>query len=196
MATWIFLASREIFFGFSRFLAARAGQKSFARALRSMADPSVAFEWIELRTPATRTPATPRRPSQIVHETSVATPQGQNIIVTLERTSTGGTQREAAFKRAAGGAMSEAERAQKKRVRASLFPDRQAAGRKRHADLERTARPKRKEKELQESIERYDRLEEFCRQRGVTQADADYEEFDRLESERECMMRRVRKTRK
>ena len=87
-----------------------------------MADPSVAFEWIELRTPATRTPATPRRPSQIVHETSVATPQGQNIIVTLERTSTGGTRREAAFKRAAGGAMSEAERAQKKRVRASLFP--------------------------------------------------------------------------
>jgi hypothetical protein len=155
-----------------------------------------AFEWIELQTPATRAPATPRRPSQIVHETFVATPQGQNIVVTLERTSTGGTRREGQFTRAAGGAMSEAVRAQKKRVRASLFPDLQAAGRKRHAGRERAARPKRKEKELQEGIEWSERLDEFCRQRGVTPATADYDEFDRLESERACMMRRVRKTRK
>ena len=158
-----------------------------------MADPTptAAFDWHELPTPAT--PASPKRPSQIVHETVVVTPLGQHIVVTLERTSTGGTRRNAEFKRAAVGAMSEAERAQKKRVRASLFPDRQAAGRKRHADLERAARPKRKEKQLQDGIEWGD---EFCRQRGVTQATADYDEFNRLEEQREMLMRRVRQTKK
>jgi hypothetical protein len=64
-----------------------------------------------------------QRPSQKVHETEAATPTGQHIRVTLERTSTGGTRHEAHFERAASGPMSAAERAKKKRVRASLFPE-------------------------------------------------------------------------
>ena len=82
-----------------------------------------------------RRPRSPKRPSQIVHETSAATPEGQHIKVTLERTSTGGTRREAAFKRGAAGPMSGAERAEKKRLKKSLFPDDQA--RSRTADAKR-----------------------------------------------------------
>ena len=64
----------------------------------------------------------PPRPSQIVREVaSVTTPQGQHVVVTLERMSTGGTRREAAFMRSAAGTMSEAERGRKKRAKKSLF---------------------------------------------------------------------------
>ena len=49
----------------------------------------------------------------------------------MERTSTGGTRREAQFRRAASRAMSGAERAEKKRTKACLFTQ------KRQADLDR-----------------------------------------------------------
>ena len=71
---------------------------------------------------------TPSRKSQKVHESSPRpTPHGQHVTITLERTSTGGTRREAQFKKAATGPMSGAERAEKKRKRASLFPQQQAS---------------------------------------------------------------------
>ena len=74
-----------------------------------------------------RTPPRPR-PSQNVHESSpVLTDGRQHAIVVLERRSTGGTRHAAEFKKAASGPMSGAERAQKKRVRASLFPREQGA---------------------------------------------------------------------
>ena len=61
----------------------------------------------------------PPRPSQVVREVaSVATPQGHHVVVTLERISTGGTWREAAFLRAAAGAMHEPECGGKKRAKA------------------------------------------------------------------------------
>ena len=69
---------------------------------------------------------TPPRFSQKVHESSPRpTPHGQHVTITLERTSTGGTRREAQFEKAATGPMSGAERAEKKRKRASLFPQQQ-----------------------------------------------------------------------
>ena len=114
---------------------------------------AVAPVWIMLSPPvlsAPRLPRTPPRPSQVVHESTALTTGKQHILVRLERTSTGGTRREAQFTRAARGAMTCAERAQKKRVRASLFPQQQSAARARHAEQNRLARPRRKEKaELQ-----------------------------------------------
>ena len=106
-----------------------------------------ALVWKEpavLAPPAPCSARTPKRPSQIVNESSpVLTDGRQHVVVVMERTSTGGTRRQAQFKRAAGGAMSGAERAHKKRVRASLFPQEQAAARARHAKQEQQARPRR-----------------------------------------------------
>eukprot|EP00966_Prymnesium_polylepis_P246932 5710466-Prymnesium_polylepis.1 len=79
------------------------------------------------------------RPSQAVLESSAATPNGKNIVVTLERTSTGGTRHEAQFQRAAGGAMSAAERANKKRKRATLFPAKDKAAHEKDAERKRKA---------------------------------------------------------
>ena len=84
--------------------------------------------------------AVPQRPSQVVHETSVPTPEGKHIVVTLERVSTGGTRRSASFTKAADKAMTGAERAEKKRLRKSLFPDEQAAARDQDAKRKRVAR--------------------------------------------------------
>ena len=54
--------------------------------------------WITLLPPALsapRLPRTPPRPSQVVHESTALTTGKQHILVRLERTSTGGTRREA-----------------------------------------------------------------------------------------------------
>ena len=75
----------------------------------------------------------------MVNETSVVTPQGHHIEVTLERVSTGGTKHQAKFTRAASGAMTGAERAQKKRVRATLFPQQLATFRSKDSDRKRAA---------------------------------------------------------
>ena len=96
--------------------------------------------------PAPRKARTPSRQSQGVQETAALTPRGQHHVVVLERTSTGGTRREAAFKISAHEPMTGAERAMKKRLRASLFPQQQTAARARHAEQERVARPRRKAK--------------------------------------------------
>ena len=57
----------------------------------------------------------------------------------MERTSTGGSRREAEFKRAASGPMSGAERANKKRCRATLFPEQQASVRGKDVQRKREA---------------------------------------------------------
>lgn len=74
--------------------------------------------------------STPAR--RTVCESSALTTGKQHILVKMERTSTGGTRRAAQFKRAAQGPMSAAVRKQRERVRASLFPRRQAAARVKH----------------------------------------------------------------
>ena len=73
------------------------------------------------------------RPSQRVRETIDVTPNG-HATITLERTSTGGHQYQQKMKRKMGTAMSGAERAEKKRKRALLFPDKAAALRKKDAE--------------------------------------------------------------
>lgn len=85
------------------------------------------LEWVPLPMTAAPTAMGGQRLSQIVYEYEAPTPTGQHRQVTLERTSTGGTRREAQFKRAASGSMSGAERAKKKRKRAALFPQMAAA---------------------------------------------------------------------
>jgi hypothetical protein len=100
----------------------------------------------------------PRRPSQVVHESApVATPTGQHVVVTLERTSTGGTRREAKFTRTATGSMSDAERAQKKRLRKSLFPTEQATQKRKHAERMKTSRTAKK---AARDYDQYDRQED------------------------------------
>ena len=84
-----------------------------------------------------------QRQSQRVLERTAASPGGKHVTVTLERTSTGGTRREAQMERAAGCAMTGAERAEKKRKRASLFPPKAAAQRELHADRQRLERQKK-----------------------------------------------------
>jgi hypothetical protein len=97
---------------------------------------TVAAEWIELEPLSSRTPL---RPSQIVHENSPQpTTDGRNVVVVLERRSTGGTRHEAQFRRAAG-TMSGAARKKKERVRASLFPQKQREARARDARRNRKA---------------------------------------------------------
>ena len=81
----------------------------------------------------------PVRPSQVVHESSAMTPQGQHIEVKLERVSTSGTKHRAKFMRSSSGAMTAAERAQKKHVRTSLFPHTQAAFRSKDSERKRAA---------------------------------------------------------
>jgi hypothetical protein len=73
----------------------------------------------------------PIAPQQDYQETSTTTPTGQNIQVTLERVSEGGTRRTAHFSRAApeSQAMTAAERGRKTRAVASLYPEKQAARR-------------------------------------------------------------------
>ena len=86
-----------------------------------------------------------KRPSQIVREKTVVTPGGQHSVIFMERVSTGGTKRETHFKRKAGGAMSEAERAEKKRRRAALFPEEQATQRMQDkARKQKVAKPQAK----------------------------------------------------
>ena len=97
------------------------------------------LEWIPLPMTAAPQALGGRRLSQIVYEYESPTPTGQHVAVRLERTSTGGTRREAEFKRAASGPMSGAERASKKRCRATLFPEQQASVRKKDVQRKRRA---------------------------------------------------------
>ena len=85
------------------------------------------LEWVPLPMTAAPTAMGGQRLSQIVYEYEAPTPTGQHKRVTLEHTSTGGTWREAHFKRAASGPMSGAERAVKRRRRAALFPQKARA---------------------------------------------------------------------
>jgi hypothetical protein len=101
---------------------------------------TMAPEWIPLPMTAAPEAFGGQRLSQVVFEdVGVPTPTKQHIKVTLERTSTGGTRHEAQFKRAASGPMSGAERAEKKRKRAALFPQQQAAVRDKDVQRKRQA---------------------------------------------------------
>ena len=115
----------------------------------------LAHEWSA--TPALPAPALhPARPSQLVSETvGNTTPDKQHVVITLERTSTGGTRHEAQFKRAMSGPMSAAERTDKKRAKAFLFPKQwqQKLERARRQDVERkrkAAAAKKAERQLQQ----------------------------------------------
>lgn len=109
-----------------------------------------------------------RELSRGVSESAAYTPSGQRIVVTLERTSTGGTRREVQLKVGAGRAMTGAERAEKKRLRKTLFPKEQATQRSKHAERERKRRaqektPERKaarlEREQQQSAAEIDQID-------------------------------------
>ena len=65
---------------------------------------------------------------------------GGHVTLTLERTSTGGTRREVQMRRASGGAMSGAERAEKKRKRATLLPVKNTKQAETHAERQRAER--------------------------------------------------------
>ena len=70
------------------------------------------------------------RPSQVVTEKTVATtPEKQDVVVQMERLSTGGTRYEAHYERPGSGPLSDGQRKAKARARTSLFPDRVAAER-------------------------------------------------------------------
>ena len=84
-------------------------------------------KWIEAPSAASDlAPLTPHRSSQSVHESKTLTPEGNHETIALERLSTGGTRYAAEFKRSSTGAMSDAERRKKARLRASLFPEKRA----------------------------------------------------------------------
>ena len=97
------------------------------------------LEWIPLPMTAAPQALGGRRLSQIVYEYESPTPTGQHVAVRLERTSTGGTRREAEFTRAASGPMSGAERADKKRCKMTLFPEKQASVRGKDVQRKRQA---------------------------------------------------------
>ena len=98
------------------------------------------MEWIPLPMTAAPMALGGQRLSQIVYEYSALTPtSGKHVQVMMERTSTGGTKYQAQFKRAASGPMSGAERAEKKRRRAALFPLQQASVRQKDVQRKRQA---------------------------------------------------------
>ena len=91
------------------------------------------------------TPAA-ERPSQVVSEKTVATtPAGQNVVVQMERLSTGGTRHEALYERPASGAMSDSQRAAKTRARTQLFPDKAAASREKDSGRKAAVRAAERE---------------------------------------------------
>ena len=84
--------------------------------------------------------AAPKRPSQVVNESTAYSQTGQHIVISMDRVSTGGTRHVAQFHRQTDGPMSAAERAKKKRVRASLFPKEHAVARSLDATRKREAK--------------------------------------------------------
>ena len=70
----------------------------------------------------------------------MVSPTGNHVTIRMERVSTGGTRHAAEFKRTSSGAMSGAERMKKARVRATLFPDRQATSLRTDAERKHTSR--------------------------------------------------------
>ena len=82
----------------------------------------------------------PRR-SQVVHERiSITTTPRRRTVISMERESTGGSRYAAQFYRSTDGPMSGAERAKKKRVRASLFPQACATARNKDRGRKRDAK--------------------------------------------------------
>ena len=98
----------------------------------------------------------PIAPQQDYQEASTTTPTGQNIQVTLERVSEGGTRRTAHFSRAApeSQAMTAAERARKKRAVASLYPEKEAALRAKDSSRkrERSAMAQEREETMRQPV--------------------------------------------
>ena len=77
-------------------------------------------------------------------ESKALSPEGNHITITMERSvSTGGTRYAAQFKRSSAGAMSDAERRKKARVRASLFPEKRAESLRTDAERKHTSRTSR-----------------------------------------------------
>jgi hypothetical protein len=80
-----------------------------------------------------------QRPSQQVHESISPVTPGGHVSIVMERTSTGGTRHQAEMKRKTGTAMSGAERAEKNRRKATLFPAKEAKTRENDAERKRKA---------------------------------------------------------
>ena len=130
-------------------MARREAHPSTPKALATL-------EWVPLPMTAAPQALGGQRLSQIVYEYESPTPTGQHVAVRLERTSTGGTRREAEFTRAASGPMSGAERADKKGCRATLFPEQQASVREKDVQRKRraaAAKAAAKEKPFDEQAE-------------------------------------------
>ena len=85
----------------------------------------------------TAKPSSLQEKPQEPQESSALTPNGKHITVTMERVSTGGTHRHVSFDRSASGPMTAAERAKKKRLKTTLFPEKAASQRAQHAEAER-----------------------------------------------------------
>jgi len=85
-------------------------------------------------------PKTPLRPSQVVHESTDSSPDGQHFIIAMERLSTGGTHHVAKFQRTGLGPLSVSERKQKSRAKASLFPEKEAEARDKDAERKQNER--------------------------------------------------------
>ena len=112
-----------------------AGPKNFSWCGKS-------GKWTEVVSATSDTAHTPQaqRPSQKVQESEIVSPKGNHVTIRMERVSTGGTRHAAEFKRKSSGAMSGAERMKKARVRATLFPDRQAMSLRTDAERKHTSR--------------------------------------------------------
>ena len=83
----------------------------------------------------------PPRRSQVVHERiGITTTPRHRPVISMERVSTGGSRYATQFRRSTDGPMSGAERAKKKRVRASLCPQQHAAARKKDRGRKRDAK--------------------------------------------------------
>ena len=99
------------------------------------------MEWKELPAPSAPKPThTPERPSQHVSKSEAPSTGKQNIVVTLERLSTGGTKRMVQMKRPAGRVMTGGERSKLGRLKASLFPSRHLLLREKDAERHRATR--------------------------------------------------------
>ena len=88
---------------------------------------------------------TPQRSSQVVRESSPVLSTGKkHLVIKMERRSTSGRKYEAHFKRASTGPMTGAERAAKKRVRATLFKPRQLAPQQKDAQRKAAEREQKR----------------------------------------------------
>ena len=109
-----------------------------------------------------------------VHESVTSSPEGNHVTVTMEQVSTGGTRHAAEFKRRSSGAMSDAERRKKARVRASLFPEKRAEALRTDAERKHASR-------VNDAIDAERDTEPDAESDAESDATSDCNEADRLQ---------------